>query len=54
MKMIRKYLEKDIHFQRKSIENLRSIIIIIEYQKIINLLGNKPNQSTKLKKIWSK
>ena len=51
--MTKKYLKKAMYFQKKDKKLL--IIwdwynsIIIEYQKLINLLENTPNQPTKLK-----
>ena len=57
MSIINKYLKKYIYLQDK--DRILLMIwdqhnsIIIEYQKIINLLYNKSNQPTKLrKKNW--
>ena len=51
--MIKKYLKKDIYLQNKD-KNVLIIwdwnnSIIMEYQKMINLLDNTPNQPTKFR-----
>ena len=52
MRMTKKQLTKDIYLQKKDrIINYNSIIM--EYQKIISLLDNTANQSTKFgTKVW--
>ena len=56
MRMIKKYLKKGIYLRRKT-ENywnyMISNSIIMEYQWLINLLDNTPNQPTKFRtKNW--
>ena len=57
MSIVKKYLKKDLHLQRKD----RKLLMIrdyydnkiMEYQKIIDLLDNTPNQPSKFKtKNW--
>ena len=57
MSMTKKYLKKDIYLQKKNKKLLITLISIQqynkEYQKIINLLNNEPNQPTKFRtKNW--
>ena len=61
MRMIKKYLKKDIYIYIKKKDKKLLIIltlswyssIIMEYQKIINLSDNTPNQPTRFKtKNW--
>ena len=53
MSMTKKYLKKDIYLQKKNKKLLITLISIQqynkEYQKIINLLNNEPNQPTKFR-----
>ena len=51
--------EKDIHFQKKDIKSLMiedyCNSIMMEYEKIIKMLDNTPNQSSKFRaKNWVK
>ena len=57
MSIVKKYLKKDLYLQRKD----RKLLMIrdyydnkiMEYQKIIDLLDNTPNQPSKFKtKNW--
>ena len=57
MSIVKKYLKKDLYLQRKG----RKLLMIrdyydnkkLEYQKIIDLLDNTPNQPSKFKtKNW--
>ena len=54
MSIIKKYLKKDVYLQKKDRNYWQSWheynSIIMEYQKIIHLLHNAPNQPTKFRK----
>ena len=56
--MKKKYLKKDIYLQKKDkmlliIFNINYNSIVMEYQKIIKLLDNTPNQPNKFRtKTW--
>ena len=59
MNMMKKYLKKNISLQKKDrkLQMIKDLYhsIIMEYQKLMNLLDNTPNQSSKFKTInWSK
>ena len=43
MRIIKKYLKKDIYLQKKDRK------LLMEYKKIINILDNTPNQPSKFK-----
>ena len=45
MSMTKKYLKEDIYLQKKD----KKLLMIMEYQKRINLLDNTRNQPAKLR-----
>ena len=59
MNMMKKDLKKNISLQKKDrkLQMIKDLYhsIIMEYQKLMNLLDNTPNQSSKFKtRNWSK
>ena len=45
MRIIQKYLKKDIYLQKISLEERQKII---DQMRLINMLDNQPNQPTKI------
>ena len=46
MRIIQKYLKKDIYLQKISLEERQKII---DQMRLINMLDNQPNQPTKFR-----